>query len=218
MNRGRRRFAAALVIAAAWSPAVVQNQGASTLDLAKEPAVRAALDAARATESQTLDDQVRFCEQPAPPFQEAARAELVRQAFQQLGLTAVRADAVGNVLGDRVGSAGRPHLVLSAHLDTVFPSGTDVKVRRDGTVLRSPGIGDNCRGLAVLAATIRVLRQANVQVRGTITFAATVGEEGLGDLRGVRQLFKDAPAGSIDRFVAIDGSGLGVTNTAVGSR
>ena len=179
--------------------------------------VRAALDAARSIEPQTIADQIRFCEQPAPPFQEAARGELLRQAFQQLGLRNVRVDSAGNVIGDRAGSAARPRLVLSAHLDTVFPEGTDVKVRREGTVLRGPGIGDDCRGLAVLVATIRALGQANIQTPGTVTFVATVGEEGLGDLRGVKQLFKDVPAG-IDRFVSIDGTGVGITNVGVGSR
>src|SRR6185503_13443131 len=92
------------------------------------------------------------------------------------------------------------------------------KVKRSGTVLHGPGIGDDCRGLAVLVATIRALRQANVQTPGSIVFVATVGEEGLGDLRGAKQLFKDTLAGEIDRFVSIDGTGLGITNVSVGSR
>jgi tripeptide aminopeptidase len=218
MNRARRAVVIALAVLTASAGSGAQSQGTAALELMKDPVVRAALNAARATETQTVDDQVRFCEQAAPPFQEAARAELLRQAFQQGGLAGVRVDSAGNVLGDRPGSTGRPRIVVAAHLDTVFPAGTDVKVRRDGAALRGPGIGDNCRGLAVMTAIARILHQANVPLRGTVTFAATVGEEGLGDLRGVRQLFKDAAPGSIDRFVAIDGSGLGITNVAVGSR
>ena len=195
-----------------------QDKGGSPADLLKDSTVGAALDAAKAGEAQTIEEQIRFCEVPAPSFKESARGEVLRQVFQQLGLRSVRIDRAGNVIGDRPGAAARPRLVLSAHLDTVFPEGTDVKVTRSGAVLHGPGIGDDCRGLAVLTATIRALRQANVQTPGSITFVATVGEEGLGDLRGVKQLFKDTLAGEIDRFVSIDGTGLGITNVGVGSR
>src|SRR5207249_6044423 len=118
-----------------------------------------------------------------------------RQTFRQLGLESVRTDKAGNLVGERPGIAPRPRLVISAHLDTVFPEGTDVKVKRDGAVLRGPGIGDDCRGLAVLVAIARVLRQSHVQTPGSITFVADVGEEGLGDLRGMKQLFNDTMTG-----------------------
>jgi acetylornithine deacetylase/succinyl-diaminopimelate desuccinylase-like protein len=137
--------------------------------------------------------------------------------FTQLGLQNVRVDKAGNVLGDYAGAAPRPHLVLAAHLDTVFPEGTDVKVKRDGNVLKGPGIGDDCRGLAVMVAIIREMKKANVKVPGSITFVANVGEEGLGDLRGVKELFKVTLKDQIDRFVSIDGTGIHVTNVAVGS-
>ena len=194
------------------------QEGPSNLaDLLKAPLVRASLDAARASEPRTIEDQIRFCEVPAPSFKEAARGELLRQTFDQLGLRSVRVDRAGNVLGDRPGAAARPRLVVSAHLDTVFPEGTDVRVTRDGVMLRGPGIADDCRGLAVMVGVIRALRQTNLQTPGTITFVATVGEEGLGDLRGVKQLFKETLAGEIDRFVSIDGGGLGMTHVGVGS-
>jgi acetylornithine deacetylase/succinyl-diaminopimelate desuccinylase-like protein len=121
------------------------------------------------------------------------------------------------VLGDRPGAAPRPRLAVAAHLDTVFPEGTSVKVRRDGRMLRGPGIGDNCRGLAVLVAVVRSLRDAGVQTPGSITFVANVGEEGLGDLRGMKTLFNETMKGQIDRFVSIDGPGMHVTHIAVGS-
>src|SRR5262245_10497065 len=120
--------------------------------LMQDAAVRAALTEAKNSEPRTLDDQVRFCEVPAPPFKEAARAEVLRREFAQLGLQNVRVDRAGNVLGDRSGQALHPHLVLSAHLDTVFPEEISVKVTRRGQRLEGPGIGDNCRGLAVLVA------------------------------------------------------------------
>jgi tripeptide aminopeptidase len=206
---------AVFATAAALTAFAAQSGSPAPTDLLKDPAVSAAIEAARLIEPQTIEDQIRFCEVPAPPFKERARGEVLRLAFQQAGLRNVRFDRVGNVLGDRPGLAARPHLVLSAHQDTVFPEETDVKVRRDGAILRGPGIGDDCRGLALLVAIAKVLRQANVQTPGALTFVATVGEEGLGDLRGVKELF--ATAMDIDRFVGIDGTGLGVTNVGVGS-
>jgi acetylornithine deacetylase/succinyl-diaminopimelate desuccinylase-like protein len=99
----------------------------------------------------------------------------------------------------------------------VFPEGTDVKVKREGSVLRGPGIGDDCRGLAVLVAIVREMKKARVQTPGSITFVANVGEEGLGDLRGVKEMFNVTMKDQIDRFVSIDGTGVHVTNVAVGS-
>ena len=107
--------------------------------------------------------------------------------------------------------------MVAAHLDTVFPEGTDVKVKREGNLLRGPGIGDNCRGLAVLVTIVRSLNQASIRTPLTITFVANVGEEGLGDLRGVRELFAGELKGQIDRFVSIDNAGLMIANVAVGS-
>lgn len=184
----------------------------------RNPAITAALDGVRADERQVVADQIRLCEIPAPPFQESARAQVMKAAFEQLGLANVRVDKAGNVLGDRPGVLPRPQLVVAAHLDTVFPAGTDVRVRRSGTVLSGPGIGDNCRGLAVLLAVARALKRASVQTDGPVTFVADVGEEGLGNLRGMKQLFGDTMTGRIDRFLAIDGTGLFLVNTAVGSR
>jgi acetylornithine deacetylase/succinyl-diaminopimelate desuccinylase-like protein len=109
-------------------------------------------------------------------------------------------------------------VVFSAHLDTVFPEETNVTVTRKGSVLHGPGIGDDCRGLAVLLAIVRALDRASVQTAGTLTFVGTVGEEGLGDLRGVKALFNETLKGQIDRFVSIDGTGLGISHIAVGSR
>jgi acetylornithine deacetylase/succinyl-diaminopimelate desuccinylase-like protein len=199
--------------------AAAAQQGAAELGpmLMQQPAVRAALDATRAAEAQTIEDQVRICEVEAPPFQEGKRAQVYAQLMRDAGLKTVRIDAEGNVIGERPGTAARPNLVMSAHLDTVFPAGTDVRVKREGRILRGPGIGDDCRGLADLIAVARALNKSSVTTPGTITFVATVGEEGLGDLRGVRRLFNDTLKGRIDRFVSIDGDGLGITHIATGS-
>jgi acetylornithine deacetylase/succinyl-diaminopimelate desuccinylase-like protein len=212
-------FPGLLAAAAALTTITHAQSPAGVPALVQDPAVKAALQAAQAGEPQTIADQVRFCEVPAPPFNERARAQVLRSAFAAIGLQDVRLDSVGNVIGERPGAAARPHLVVAAHLDTVFPEGTDVKVKREGTVLRGPGISDNCRGLAVLVAIVRALNEARVRTPGSMTFVANVGEEGLGDLRGVKALFSQPTTSTvpIDRFVSIDGSGFNVTHVAVGS-
>ena len=189
----------------------------SPADLIHDPAVHAALDAVQRDEPRTLDLQARLCEIAAPPFHEQARALELKRLFEDLHLKDVRIDKTGNVIGVRPGRSARPNLVFSAHLDTVFPEGTDVHVTRNGDLMKGPGIGDDSRGLAVMLATIRALDEARVETPGTITFVADVGEEGLGDLRGMKGLFFDSLNGQIDKFVSVDGTGLGITNTGVGS-
>jgi len=196
--------------------AAPRAQEPAAVRLMSQPAVRTALDAVKANEPSAIADQIRFCEIPAPSFKEEARGKELQRVFQQIGLQNVRVDKVGNVLGD-YGGAPHPHLVIAAHLDTVFPEGTDVKVKREGNVLRGPGIGDDCRGLAVLVSVAREMKKANVPTKGTVTFVANVGEEGLGDLRGVKELFKTTMKDQIDDFISIDGTGIHVTNVAVGS-
>jgi acetylornithine deacetylase/succinyl-diaminopimelate desuccinylase-like protein len=214
--RNARIGQALLLLVVSTAPGAAQ-QGGSVPALMQDARVRSALDAAKASESQTLDDQIRICEVPAPPFKEAARAELLRKTFTQLGLQNVRIDRVGNVLADRPGNAPRPRLVIAAHLDSVFPEGTKVTVTRQGHTLVGPGIGDNCRGLAVLVAIARLMNQANIVTPGTVTFVADVGEEGLGDLRGMKALFGETMKGQIDRFVSIDNADIHVSIVAVGS-
>jgi acetylornithine deacetylase/succinyl-diaminopimelate desuccinylase-like protein len=202
-----------------WSatPIAHAQNPADVALLARDPVVKSALDAAKSTEERTIADQIRFCEVPAPPFGEGPRGEILRRAFADAGLTNVRVDKVGNVLGDRAGGGSTPHLVIAAHLDTVFPEGTAVTVTRRGGILRGPGIGDNCRGLAVLVAIARTLNRVGVRTSGPVTFVANVGEEGLGDLRGVKALFAETLKGRIDRFVSIDNGGTHISVIGVGS-
>src|SRR5277367_3378169 len=185
--------------------------------LAEDPTVKAALEAVKKNEPHFIEEQVRICEIPAPPFKEEVRGKELERLFKQAGLENVRVDKAGNVIGVRPGAAAHPNLVLSAHLDTVFPEGTDVKVKREGNVLKGPGIGDDCRGLVVMLGVIRALDDAKVQTPGTITFVADVGEEGLGDLRGMKELFYTSLKGQIDKFVSVDGTGLGIVHVGVGS-
>ena len=214
------------VLAAALALALVPATGATQTRPAQRdaltvpnnhPRVRQALEHARSTEPRTVEEQVALCEIPAPPFKEQRRAEDYRRRMQALGLRNVRIDAEGNVIGERPGLPGGPTVVISGHLDTVFPEGTDVTVKREGTVLKGPGIGDDCRGLAIVLAVARSLNQANVQTRGTILFVGTVGEEGEGNLRGVRHLFERELKDRVDYFISVDGTGLGMTKDAVGS-
>jgi len=179
--------------------------------------VRQALEHLRATEPQTIEEQIAICQIEAPPFKETRRGEDYRRRLEALGLRNVRIDSVGNVIAERPGEPGGPVIVISGHMDTVFPEGTDVSVRRDGTRLHGPGIGDDCRGLAVVLAVARALEQAQVQTRGTLLFVGTVGEEGAGNLRGMRHLFGRELAGRVDYFISVDGTGLGLTKDAVGS-
>lgn len=186
-------------------------------ELANDPVVKAALEAARRNEPAAIEQEVSVCQIPAPPFHEEARGQELKRLFTGLGLRDVRIDKAGNVIGVRPGKAAHPNLVFSAHLDTVFPEGTKVTVTREGTVLKGPGIGDDCRGLAVMLSVIRSLNEAHVETPGTITFVADVGEEGLGDLRGMKELFGVTLKGQIDKFVSVDGTGLGIVNIGVGS-
>src|ERR1700693_4996114 len=196
----------------------------ATLSLAQDvaqlmqtPEVKAALAAAKRNESHFTDEQIRICEIPAPPFKEDVRGQELAKLFKQLELDNVHIDKAGNVIGTRPGAAVHPNLVFSAHLDTVFPEGTDVKVKREGTLLKGPGIGDDCRGLVVMLGVIRALKEGSVKTPGTITFVADTGEEGLGDLRGTKNLFNDSLKGQIDKFISVDGTGLSIVNVGVGS-
>lgn len=202
-------------VACAQAPARTRAQPARSAGLTT------ALTSIKATNAWTLDQQISICEIPAPPFQEASRAEEFRKRLASLGLTNVRIDSVGNVIGERAGTAPRgpdaPTVVLSGHLDTVFPIETDVKVRHVGDTLKGPGIVDDCRGLAVLLAVAKALNDANIKTPGTIVFVGTVGEEGPGNLRGVRHLVDRELRYQIDHFISVDGGGFGVVNQAVGS-
>jgi len=183
---------------------------------AANPAVKRALDRLKADNAWTIDQQVSICEIPAPPFKETARGAEYKRRLEALGLT-VRIDSIGNVIAERRGTGGGPTVMIAGHLDTVFPEGTDVKVKREGTLMRGPGIGDDCRGLAVVLAVARAMQMEKVATTGTVIFVGNVGEEGPGNLRGVRHLFTREYAGKIDYFISVDGTGLGLTSRAVGS-
>jgi acetylornithine deacetylase/succinyl-diaminopimelate desuccinylase-like protein len=167
------------------------------------------------------EEHARICSIPAPPFGEGERAEYLRAKLVECGLVGARLDAEGNCVALRRGREESPLLVVSAHLDTVFPAGTDCTVRRDAAGrMRAPGIADDGCGLAALIALTRVLEECGIETRGALLFVGTVGEEGEGDLRGVRHLLtKGEWAGRVDAFISLDGPGLErVTNAALAAR
>ena len=184
---------------------------------ASHPKVHAALELIKADNAWTMQQQVELTQIPAPPFKESTRAAEFKRRLEALGYTNVRIDSVGNVIVERRGSGTGPTVVLAGHLDTVFPEGTDVTVKRDGTRLRAPGIGDDDRGLAVVLAVARAFQKTGIQTNGTIYFVGDVGEEGPGNLRGVRYLFEKELKGKIDYFISVDDAGLGIASRAVGS-
>lgn len=188
-------------------------------EVVKHPKIAEALRIIQADNAWTLEQQRSICEIPAPPFKESARGVEFAKRLREHGVINVRTDAEGNVLGEWPGArSARPLIVYSAHLDTVFPEGSDVTVRRDGTRMRGLGIGDDCRGLAVVLAVARAFRLAKVELEATVLFTATVGEEGQGDLRGVRYLFgKSDLKDKIDAFISVDGVGAGLASRGVGS-
>src|SRR6476660_5450660 len=175
------------------------------------------LDDIKADDERAFAEQKRITEIPAPPFKEKVRAEYYQKRMQELGFTDAAIDAEGNVIALRKGTGGgRPKLVLSAHLDTVFPEGTDVTVKEKDGVILAPGIGDDSRGLAALLSLIKAMNANEIATVGDVLFVGTVGEEELGNLRGVKALFRDNA--DIDGFISIDGLGITrVVNQATGS-
>jgi len=167
---------------------------------------------------------IRITEVPAPPFQERTRAQFMRRLLDGLGLK-LRIDEMGNVIGERPGSDSHV-VILSAHLDTVFPAGTEVQVHRDPPIdvgrmpqrLLAPGITDNSVGLAALLATARAMHEGRIRTKYTVVFAANVGEEGEGNLRGIRKLM-ETYKGRVRAVIALDGASVDhVTTMALGSK
>lgn len=234
-RRLRRMLATALaLVALGMLPpfALAQEEEATAAVIAGESvarieALRARADVAaafrffQAEETRNLGDLVTLTQIPAPPFGEGPRGEKLAQMLREAGADDVSIDEIGNVIATRRGRAGArggaPVVAFAAHIDTVFPAETDVSVRNEGNVFSAPGIGDNTRGLVALLSVLRALNAANIQTAGDLLFIGTVGEEGLGDLRGVKHLFsEDGPR--IDRLIAIDGGASdAVVAHAIGS-
>jgi tripeptide aminopeptidase len=190
-------------------------------EICAQAKVRRAFDFFNCPASAITDTHIKICEIPASPFHERARAEFMCALFRGCNLTDVHIDEAGNAVALRRGRApSSPLTVISAHLDTVFPVGTDFTVRRDGEILRAPGISDDGCGLAAIVAIARALGECEIETEGSILFVATVGEEGEGNLRGARHLLTESEwANRVDAFISLDGPGLErITHRALGSR
>ena len=165
----------------------VRGARSSAATITADHRVRQALAKLAGEAPAVTEEQVRITEIPAPSFRESLRGTHLAKLFADAGLK-VHSDQAGNVIGERAGSAKGEFVMITAHLDTVFPAGTDVHVRREGSKLFAPGISDNGAGLATLPAIARIMRDAKLDTRSSILFVADVGEEGEGNLRGIRKL------------------------------
>jgi tripeptide aminopeptidase len=170
------------------------------------------------TDQAALRELIMLTQIAAPPFKESERARKYAELLRAAGADSVFIDEAGNVIGVRRGTRRGRVVAVAGHLDTVFPEGTDVRVRQRGDTLFAPGVGDDTRGLIAMLQVLRALVHVNLRTAADLWFIGTVGEEGLGDLRGVKHLFRTG-APRIDSFIAVDGSDdEEVTNSAVGSR
>jgi acetylornithine deacetylase/succinyl-diaminopimelate desuccinylase-like protein len=178
--------------------------------------VRQVLDDLRADHDRAIGELRTLVQIPAPPFKEQKRAEYFVARLRELGIADARIDAEGNAIGIRKGTGQGPKLVVSAHLDTVFPEGTDVTVKEREGRLYAPGISDDTRGLTVLLSWLKALNERKLQTVGDIVFVGNVGEEELGNLRGIKALFRDHP--DIDGMVGLEpGTGETVLTQGTGS-
>lgn len=186
--------------------------------IADKPVVKKALQTILDLEPQTLSNHILLTEIPAPPYKESVRAEKYATMLKEAGVDSVWIDNVGNVIGKRKGKGGKKTVVLEGHMDTVFPEGTDVKIVHKGDTLYAPGVCDDTRALAVVLTIVKALEKTGIETDADVLFIGTVGEEGQGDLRGVKNLFSEKGPGQIDSYIAIDGwETTHITHRALGS-
>lgn len=186
-------------------------------ELYDHPKIQKAFQVILDIDDKTVDNHIILTEVPAPPFKEDKRGVKFKEMIRGFGFDKIWTDEVGNVLALKNGKKGNRTVALDAHLDTVFPEETDVSVKIKGDTLFAPGIGDDTRGLAMVIAIAEALDNAEIELEADLLIVGSVGEEGLGDLRGVKHLFReDGPR--IDSWISIDGGNVGrVNNKALGS-
>lgn len=189
-----------------WIPLVFAIRLFADDDLARRPAVAKALTYLRDHDADHLAKQVKIAEIPAPTFHEAERAKFMVEEFHRVGLRDIEIDKQGNVLGWRRGRSEKT-VLIAAHLDISFAVGVDTRVRKEGGRWYGPGLGDDSRGLAALLGIVEAMNHAGLETDRSLLFAANVGEEGLGDLNGIRYLFGQSPYRQrIEAFISIDGT------------
>lgn len=196
-------------------PAIDESVLAQMQVVASLPKVQKGLQIAQDQAERAMVEQVELCEIASHTFHEETRAKEIARRMKQYGLTDVTMDGIGNVVGVRKGKGNGPVLVIDAHMDTVFPHGIDVTVRREGDTYYAPGIGDNTSGCRALLQLVRCFNESGVETEGDVLFVGTVGEEGNGDIRGAKFMVNGDR--QVDGYIAIDSFSEGVVvNGGVG--
>mgnify|MGYP002903762435 CR=1 FL=1 len=197
-------------------PTLSEAMKARLADLCGDDRVKTALQVCVDEADRAMEEQIHISEIESPTFAEGVRGEEIARLLKEYGLTDVVIDPSGNVVGRRPGTGSGPVLAIAAHLDTVFPAGTNLKVRKEGHLYYGPGIGDNASGLRSMLQVLRALEKAGIETDGDILFVGTVGEEGNGDIRGSKHLFNGT--NHIDGFLAVDNADMGrLLYAAIGS-
>lgn len=196
-------------------PPILEQYTGVIKNLTADPKVERAMNCIQDQTEFAMQEQIDLCEISAPTFQEEKRAEEMVRRMKLYGLVDVRRDDIGNVIGRRPGKNGAKTIAIGAHMDSVFPEGTNVNVRKEGNIYWAPGIGDNCSGLRALLQVLRALNEAKIQTEEDILFVGTVGEEGNGDIRGSKFFCAN---NKVDAFIAVDSTDVGrVLRGAIGS-
>ncbi|MBO0323603.1 M20/M25/M40 family metallo-hydrolase [Muricauda sp. CAU 1633] len=223
-----KQIVTSLLLAIFLMPVIIMAQGNPEIEkkytkeidkLAKAKKVQTAFSLITEQEEQTIKDLVTLTEVLAPPFGEDKRGKVFAQMLVEAGVDSIWTDKVGNVIGLRKGTSGESGYVgVDAHMDVVFPEGTDVTVRKVGDTLKAPGIGDDTRGLTMLISMLKAMNRSEIKTEKDLLIVGTVGEEGLGDLRGMKYMFNESGL-NIDSWIAIDGGSIGrISNAGLGSK
>ncbi|MBM3401763.1 MAG: M20/M25/M40 family metallo-hydrolase [Bacteroidetes bacterium] len=211
-------FHVCTLIAQSEKPKFAQPSPKSQINkIGNDQKIQQAFQIIEQLEPETMKELIELTEIPAPPFQEQKRAERYRQMLQNAGVDSIWIDEVGNVLALRRGKSKGKTVLIEGHLDTVFPADTDVSIKMKGDTLFAPGIADDTRALSVVLTILKAMNRAKISTESDILFAGTVGEEGLGDLRGIKHIFKTKSL-KIDSHIALDGGNIsGLVTNGLGS-
>ncbi len=210
---------ATCILKAQETPTIEKQYTKEIEKLTKAKKVKAAFEIIKGQMDQTTADLITLTEVLAPPFMEDEKGKVFAKMLEEAGIDSIWTDKVGNVIGLRKGTSGESGYVgVDAHLDVVFPEGTDVTVQKVGDTLKAPGIGDDTRALAMLISMLKAMNKADIKTEKDVLIVGSVGEEGLGDLRGMKYIFNESGL-DIDSWIAIDGGSMGrISNAGLGSK
>ncbi|WP_235932437.1 M20/M25/M40 family metallo-hydrolase [Flagellimonas sediminis] len=210
---------ATCILKAQETPTIEKQYTKEIEKLTKAKKVKAAFEIIKGQMDQTTADLITLTEVLAPPFMEDEKGKVFAKMLEEAGIDSIWTDKVGNVIGLRKGTSGESGYVgVDAHLDVVFPEGTNVTVQKVGDTLKAPGIGDDTRALAMLISMLKAMNKADIKTEKDVLIVGSVGEEGLGDLRGMKYIFNESGL-DIDSWIAIDGGSMGrISNAGLGSK